>query len=135
MKTIKFVTVHQALMLHEKIVVTENGISGVRDTNLLESALAQPQMMLFGEYVYKDVFEMGSAYFFHIVKNHPFFDGNKRAGLLIALTFFRKNGMRIRADHDELYLLAIHTASSQIGKEEIAHFFKKTATFAKKPKK
>lgn len=131
MNQLRFISLHEALKLHAKSLMMFAGIPGVRDVKLLESALFQPQMMLFGEYVYKDVHEMGAAYCFHIIKNHPFLDGNKRAGLLIALAFLRKNGIKIKADHDELYLLAMHTASSQIDKDAIAHFFRETAILQK----
>jgi len=122
---------HEALKLHKKSLHMFGGIAGVRDMNLLESALAQPQMMLFGEYVYADIFQMGAAYCFHMIKNHPFLDGNKRAGLLVALSFLRKNNIEIEADQDELYLLAMHTAASQIEKEAITHFFRQTAVLQK----
>lgn len=127
MKSLIFITPKEALRLHAKTISRFDGSSGIRDINLLESALAQPQTVLFGQYAYNDIFEMGAAYCFHIVKNHPFVDGNKRTGLLVALASFSLNGVTIEADRNELYLLIIHIAESKITKEEIAEFFRKTA--------
>lgn len=127
MNHINFVDIDDALRLYEDTIARYEGIFGVRDINLLESAILQPQTMMFGQHVYEDIFQMGAAYCYHIIKNHPFVDGNKRMGILVALFFFYRNDVLIDADHDELYLLAVHTASSKINKEEIAHFFKETA--------
>ncbi|MDR3550294.1 MAG: type II toxin-antitoxin system death-on-curing family toxin [Candidatus Babeliales bacterium] len=127
MKSIEFVTLPEAMLLHKKTIDRFGGILGVRDLGLLESALMQPQMSMFDEYIYKDIFQMGSAYFYHIIKNHPFLDGNKRAGLLITLVFFQKNNMSIIAQQDELYQVAMDTAASKMTKEELAVFFKRQA--------
>lgn len=127
MEIFVFVTLKETLRLHAKTISRFDGGSGIRDIGALESALAQPQTTLFGQYAYKDVFAMGAAYCFHIVKNHPFVDGNKRTGLLVTLVFFKKNGFHIVADHEELYLLIIHIAESKISKDAIADFFRKTA--------
>jgi len=135
MRSFKFIGLDEVFEMHDALIERIGGIPGVRDNNLLESAILQPQTMMFGQYVYEDIFQMGSAYCFHIIKNHPFVDGNKRMGILVALFFFERNEILIDADHDELYLLAMHTASSKINKDEIAHFFKETATFSKKLKK
>ena len=127
MKSLTFISLKDTLRLHAKTISRFDGGSGIRDIGLLESALAQPQMTLFGEYAHSDIFAMGSAYCFHVVKNHPFVDGNKRTGLLVTLAFFNLNGLKIVADHDELYMLIIHIAESKTTKEEIAAFFRKTA--------
>lgn len=123
MKSIIFLTLEQTLELHD-VILELGGVSGVRDLPLLESALLQPQISLYGEYLYKDIFEMAAAYCYHLIKNHPFVDGNKRTGLLAALIFLEENGYKIASSPDDLYDLALETASSQRSKEEIAAFFR-----------
>lgn len=127
MKPIYFLTLDDALILYKDVIDIVGGKPGIRDKNLLESAIAQPQLKLFEEYVYNDIYDMASAYCFHIIKNHPFVDGNKRLGILAALTFLEKNGFEVDADMDELYLLAMHTAESKLSKDEIAVFFRKVS--------
>jgi death-on-curing protein len=102
------------------------GIQGIRDKRLLESALAQPQMTIFGKYVCKNIFEMAAAYCYHIAKNHAFIDGNKRTALLVSLLFLKKNGYRL-PNKPYLYTLMVDMASSKISKEEIASIIKKLA--------
>ena len=94
---VDFLTVADVLMLHAEQVDLYGGEQGVRDLGLLESAVAQPQAGFGGEYLHADLFEMAAAYLFHIVQNHPFLDGNKRAGAVAALVFLDVNGVEIDA--------------------------------------
>ena len=91
---------------------------------MLESAVAQPQASFGGEYLHVGVFEMAAACLFHIVQNHPFVDGNKRAGLLSALVFLDMNGETIGSPDVRLYRLTVAVASGEAGKEQIAAPFR-----------
>jgi len=57
---------------------------------------------------------------FHIVKSHPFVDGDKRTGLGCCLVFLELNGIQINKGKEELYDLTIKVASSEYSKENIA---------------
>jgi death-on-curing protein len=63
---------------------------------------------------------MAAAYLFHIVKNHPFVDGNKRAGLMAALVFLHLNGVSLLEHNESLYDLTIAVAEGRYDKEKIA---------------
>jgi death-on-curing protein len=114
-------------MLHDIAIAEYGGSNGVRDMNLLESAIAQPSMFLFGQYVHNDIFHMAAAYSFHIIKNHPFVDGNKRTGIVSALAFLERNGIIMPDDFSSLYNFALEIASSKLDKEQIAEFYKNSA--------
>lgn len=86
-----------------------------------------PQAGFGGEYLHKDLFEMAAAYLFHIVQNHPFIDGNKRAGAASALVFLEMNGIELSPDEDGLVALTLAVATGQAGKQEAAEFFRKLA--------
>jgi len=62
---------------------------------------------------------MAAAYLFHIVSNHPFVDGNKRTGLLSALTFLQINGIRLHTESHSLYELTMGVANGRINKTEV----------------
>ncbi|MGH7324023.1 MAG: type II toxin-antitoxin system death-on-curing family toxin [Candidatus Rokuibacteriota bacterium] len=64
------------------------------------------------------------TYLFHLVRDHPFADGNKRTGLMAMLTFLGLNGLRLRADADELTGVVVGVAAGKITKAEIAVFLK-----------
>ena len=121
---IDFLQVADVLLLHSDQIDRYGGGLGVRDMGLLESAVAQPQASFGGEYLHVDLFEMAAAYLFHITKNHPFLDGNKRAGAVSALVFLDTNGIEINAPKGSIYDLTIAVATGQAGKTEIAEFFR-----------
>ncbi len=93
--TPQFLIVEDVLEIHEMQLERYGGGDGLRDQGLLESAVAQPQATFGGEFVHDGLLSMAAAYLFHIVSNHPFLDGNKRAGLLAALVFLDLNGIAI----------------------------------------
>jgi death-on-curing protein len=70
---------------------------------------------------------MAAAYLFHIVQNHPFIDGNKRAGAAAAIIFLDMNGVDVEADEEGLVALTLRVACAKAGKTEIADFFRRLA--------
>ncbi len=125
---IDFLTFNDVCHLHDKIIHKYGGIMGIRDKHLLESACQQPQLFLFGEYVHSDIFHMAAAHSFHIIKNHPFVDGNKRTGILTALTFLERNGATVVTDFNSLFNVALDIAQSKLDKEQIAQFYGNSST-------
>ena len=77
-----------------------------------------------GQYLHAGLFEMAAAYLYHIVRNHPFIDGNKRVGLEAALVFLEINDLSLNVTDDELIDLTLRTAQSLTSKIEIADFFR-----------
>jgi len=119
-----FLTLDEVLALHADQIDRYGGRLGVRAVELLESALAVPATTFGGRYLHGDLYEMAAAYLFHLVKNHPFVDGNKRTGLMAMLVFLGLNGLRIEASEDELADLVLAAADGRISKAEIAVFVK-----------
>lgn len=124
MKDPWFLEVGHVLRIHQSLIDTYGGLSGIRDLGLLHSAVAAPQSTFDGEYLHGDLIEMATAYFFHLVKNHPFVDGNKRTGAASAIIFLSMNDVEIDADEDGLVDLTLATASGDCGKARIADFFR-----------
>jgi death on curing protein len=122
-----FLRLEDILRLHAAQVDLYGGQHGVRDPGLLESALAQPQATFGGTFLHHDLFEMAAAYLFHIVQNHPFLDGNKRAGAVAALVFLDLNGIEVDASEGSLYDLTMTVATGKAGKPEIAEYFRSHA--------
>lgn len=119
-----FLQVADVLALHSAQVDLYGGEHGLRDMGLLESAIAQPQATFGSEYLHTDVYQMAAAYLFHIVRNHPFLDGNKRTGAVAALVFLDINGIEIDAPKGSIYDLTMAVATGQAGKAEVAEFLR-----------
>ncbi|SNT67560.1 type II toxin-antitoxin system death-on-curing family toxin [Amphiplicatus metriothermophilus] len=108
--------------LHAEQLAEHGGAAGVRDEGLLESALARPEnMAAYGE---PDLFELAAAYAFGIVKNHPFVDGNKRAGFMAAATFLLLNGWTLTATDKEVVEAMLALAAGEASEEEFALWLK-----------
>lgn len=86
--------------LHDHSIARHGGAPGLRDVGLLESALARPQNRFAYEGV-DDVLELAATYAVAIASNHPFADGNKRAGFAAMLLFLRLNGFALTAGQDD----------------------------------
>lgn len=123
----EFLTVEDLLFLHADQVRRYGGSPGVRDAGLLESAVAQAQASFGGQSLHEDLHAMAAAYLYHLVMNHPFIDGNKRAGLVAALAFLELNGIDLHAPPGSLYELTIGVASGTTTKSQVAEFFRKLA--------
>jgi death-on-curing protein len=78
-----------------------------------------------GEFLHTDVFEMAAAYLFHLVKNHPFLDGNKRVAAVAALVFLLLNGHDFDAPEDDFAETVLSVARSEIDKAEVAVFIRR----------
>lgn len=115
-----FLDAEDILELHAMQLGVFGGGAGLRDRGLLESAVAQPQSSFGGEFAHDGLFAMAAAYLFHIVSNHPFIDGNKRAGLLAALVFLDLNGISIEHPSEALYELTMGVAEGRIAKAAVA---------------
>lgn len=119
-----FPTLDDIIESHQNQIDTYGGSHGIRDIGLLESAIAQPEASFGGQYLHADIFEMAAAYLYHLVMNHPFVDGNKRVGLEAALIFLEINNENLKASDQELVDLVLKTTAGQVGKREIAEFFR-----------
>ncbi len=116
---IYFLEFDEIIYLHEGLIRKFGGSAGLRDKNLLESALIYPQF-LSAMAEEQDLYVLASAYCFHIIGNHPFVDGNKRIGVLAMLTFLRMNKIDIHVQKDKLYDLAMDVAMSKISEDQVA---------------
>jgi death-on-curing protein len=67
----RYLTTSEILELHRLVIERTGGSLGVRDMNLLESAVAQPAMAFGGEELYCTLSDKGAALAFSVIMNHP----------------------------------------------------------------
>ena len=104
--------------IHAEALARFGGSDGVRETALLESAVAAPQASFGGKSPYEDLAEVVSAYLFYLCRNHPFLDGNKRTALGACLVFLRLNGIEPQPDGPEWEKLTLDVAASRLDREQ-----------------
>lgn len=109
----------QILMLHDQLIAETGGSPGLRDNDMLESALAAP-FHSFGETeLYPSLPQKAARLCFGLVKNHPFVDGNKRIGAHAMLVFLALNGMYLSYTQQELSDVILRLAAGEIGYEDL----------------
>lgn len=103
--------------IHAETIKRFGGLAGVRDENLLASAVLTPQSSFGGKSPYADVIEVAAAYLFYLCGNHPFFDGNKRTAMMAAIVFLRLNGIEPAPDGEEWEEFVLDVAASRIDRD------------------
>lgn len=106
------------LAIHGEQLAEHGGRGGVRDEGLLDSALARPRQL--ASYGVPDVFALAAAYGCGIIRNHPFFDGNKRTGFLAAFVFLAINGQVLRAGEAEVVEVVVAVAAGRMDEAGLA---------------
>ena len=104
----------QILMLHSQLIKQTGGIDGVRDFNLLESAIEAPFQAFAGDELYPTIQAKGTRLGYGLIKNHCMLDGNKRIGTHAMLVFFALNGIELRYTQKELYEMALAVAGGSL---------------------
>ncbi len=105
--------------VHGRQIAEHGGAPGIRDAGLLESALAHPRHVWHYEGS-ATVPRLAAAYGYSLTANHPFSDGNKRVALVVLLLFLDLNGWLLNAPEEDLYLLMLELASSNMSEEQLA---------------
>jgi death-on-curing protein len=120
----EFLSLAEVLAIHKDQITRYGGAPGIRDIALLKSALAIPPATYDGEFLHADIFEMAAGYLFHIVKNHPFVDGNKRVGAVAALVFLDLNGFDLYASEADFAEMVLAVARGEMSKSQVAVFIR-----------
>ena len=111
-----------ALAAHDEQLAEHGGARGVRDRNMLESAMARPlNLVAYGD---PDAAELAASYAFGIAGNHPFVDGNKRTAAVVSETFLVLNGFALACDDVELVTASLALAAGELSVEALAEWFR-----------
>lgn len=111
---------------HRESLAQFGGADGIRDIDLLRSAMARPMNV----YAYEpdaSLFRLAASYCHGIVKNHPFIDGNKRTGALAAVVFLALNDVELEFDEPEVAAAIINVASGEWSEAQLADWLQANA--------
>jgi len=115
----------EVIHIHDDQIERYGGIPGIRDLDLLRSAISMPEAGFGDRYFHSDIFEMTATYLYHLVQNHPFLDGNKRVGAMAAFTFLQLNGHHLKAKTTAFETIIRKVAQGKEAKAVVAAFFRK----------
>lgn len=116
----RFLQSEEVIAINKRVISEHGGSCGLRDKNLLESAIANPQNLL--HYKNASVFEIASSYAISIIKNHPFIDGNKRTGFETMDLFLRLNRIEVDFPIDETVEIFVKIATNEVKIEELSQW-------------
>lgn len=120
-----FLTLEDVLEIHTDQINRYGGKKGIRDQNLLLSAIAQPSSTFERKYLHSTIHDKAAAYLFHLCQNHPFIDGNKRVAAVSALIFLAMNDLPLDYNENDLETLVRSVARGESKKNEVAVFLSK----------
>ena len=109
----------KVLLLHQYLAAETGGSVGVRDEGLLESALQSAFATFDGDELYPTKVEKAARIGASLVGNHAFFDGNKRIGMYVMLTFLEVNGLRVECSDADIVKAGLALADGTMGYEEL----------------
>ena len=115
----KTLTKEQILLLHSELIYTYGGGDGIRDENLLDSAIAAPFQAFDGQSMFPSLQQKAVRLGFCLIMNHPFIDGNKRIGAHVMLTMLAMNCIELDYTQKELYEIILKVAASEATFEEL----------------
>ena len=126
MKEPVWIDLEDCLGFHNALLSRFGGLDGLRDRGLLESALGRPQQLL--AYGTPSLFDLAASYAHGIVKNHPFLDGNRRAGLMAAALFLELNGMVFHPPEEHAVLQTLALAAGEIDADAYAEWLRQSCS-------
>lgn len=127
MKRVRWIDHLALLLLHAETLAEHGGLPGLRDESALEAALARPRHV----HSYRanaDLASLAAAYAYGIVRNHPFNDGNKRAGFLAIGLFLSLNGFALTADPVNATQVIMQLAAGDLSEAALARWIRKHMT-------
>ena len=104
-------SIENVLAIHSLILDATGGMDGVRDEKILDLAVEGIYQTFGGVDIYPSIEEKGARLGYSLICNHPFYDGNKRTGLLASITFLAKNGISLEFSDDDLIVVGLNLAS------------------------
>ncbi len=120
----QLLTLEQVLIIHKRVIEQSGGLTGIRDQDSLESALAQPFMSYAGQELYPTILEKVTALGFSLINNHPFIDGNKRIGHAAIEVTLLMNSYEIQADLNTQEDIILAVAAGEMNRESFMKWLK-----------
>lgn len=118
-----YLSPHQVLFLHARLIDETGGSHGVRDLELLLSVLGRPLTTFDGNDLHPTIYEKAAVLADSVINKHPFLDGNKHTGIGAAALFLSLNGHLITASNKELLDITMQIAQKKTSQDDLVAWF------------
>ena len=115
----KRLSIPQIVMMHSALIRETGGMDGIRDENLLDSAVNAPFQTFGGEYLYKTLEAKAARLGYSLIKNHSFVDGNKRIGMLSMMVFLELNGAGLTCSDQDIIETGLKLATGEMDDKQL----------------
>jgi len=112
----------QVLRLHKKLLEATGGMDGIRDDNLLDSALSAAFQTFDGVELFPSTAAKIARIAYGLVCNHPFFDGNKRIGTYVMLVLLELNNIETDFSDDDIIHIGLNLASGKMDDKQLLEY-------------
>ncbi len=124
--TCRWILPETVLAIHDRQIDDHGGMAGVRDRGLIESAAGRPQAITLYEDRF-DIFDLAAAYGFALVRNHGFYDGNKRTAYTVTRLFLELNGYSLTASPADRVIMFLKCARREAKESDLAEWLRKNS--------
>jgi death-on-curing protein len=121
----RFLSVDDIVLFHEKIIKETGGSYGIRDIGLIESALNRALMTYGGKDLYPSIIEKIAVVAHSLIANHGFVDGNKRIGVAVMILLLKMNNIKIKYTQQEIVDLGLKVAEGLWKEKDILNWIKR----------
>lgn len=128
MPSARLLSAYQVIAIHDSLIEATGGTHGLRDLNLLEAAIGRPHAGGIDDEFFPTIFDKAAALLHALITAHPFIDGNKRTGMVVAIYVLEIHGWELEASQTELEDFAVHIALEKPVVGEIAEWLKANST-------
>jgi death on curing protein len=124
----EWLTIAEVLAIHDEQIAEHGGSDGVRDINVIESAIARPRQLMNFEHRRPDMAALAATLAFGLAKNHGFVDGNKRTSVVATETFLALNGRKITASDEQIVQVWTDLAAGRLSQAKLAEWLRAHTT-------
>ena len=115
----RHISLTEVIWLHDRLIQTSGGTSGIRDLGQVDAAVAQPRATFDGADLYPDLIAKAATLCFGLVRGHGFVDGNKRIGHAAMELFLALNGVSLDADVDDHEQIILTVADGTASRDQL----------------
>lgn len=126
----RYLSISEVPELHDRIISSFGGPTGIKDLDALESAVIQPYVTFDQQDLYPDLVSKAAAICFSLIMNHPFLDGNKRVGHAAMETFLVLNGADFDCSVIEQEQVMLTLATGKMDRAEFTNWVNNHTTNA-----